>query len=150
AGLVELVGGGETGRPGADNGDALAGALGGRLRLDPAFLVRLVDDRALDRLDGDRRLADAEHARTLARRRAAAAGELREVVGLVQPFQRFLPEAAIDQVVPLRDEVVDRAAGGHAADERAGMAERHAAIHAAGALFLEHVLAGMLVEFLPV
>ena len=52
-----------------------------------------------------------------------------------------LPQAAIDQVVPLGDEVVDRAARGHAVEQRAGVAERHAAIHAAGALLAELLLA---------
>ena len=55
-------------------------------------------------------VVDAEHARAFARRRADAAGELREVVGLVQAIERFLPQAAINEIVPFRDEVVDRAA----------------------------------------
>ena len=38
AGLVELVGAGETGRAGADDGDFLAGADFGDARDDPAFL----------------------------------------------------------------------------------------------------------------
>ena len=111
AGLVELGGGGKPGGAGADDGDLLAGAHRRRLGHDPAFLEALIDDGALDGLDRDRRLVDAEDARAFARRRADAAGELGEVVGLVQPFERFLPQAAIDEVVPLGDEVVDRAAG---------------------------------------
>ena len=73
-----------------------------------------VDDGVLDALDGYRRVADAEHARALAGRRAHPAGEFREVVGLVQALQRLAPEAPVDEVVPLGDEVVDRAARGHA------------------------------------
>ena len=38
AGLVELVGAGEAGGAGADDGDFLAGAFVGDLRRDPAFL----------------------------------------------------------------------------------------------------------------
>ncbi len=134
AGAVQLRGGAKPGRAGADDGDLLAGARGGRLGDDPAFLPAVVDDGALDVLDGDRRLVDAEHARAFARRGADAAGELGKIVGLVQAFQRLVPEAAINQIVPLRDQVVDRAAGGHAADQRAGVAEGDAAIHAARAL----------------
>ena len=55
AGLVELRGGGETRRAGADDGDFLAGAHLRRLGHDPAFLPAAVDDGALDVLDRDRR-----------------------------------------------------------------------------------------------
>ncbi len=41
-------------RPGADDGDLLAGALRGRLGSDPALLEGVVDDRHLDLLDRDR------------------------------------------------------------------------------------------------
>ena len=83
-GAGELLGGGEAGRPGADDGDGLAGEAPGRLRLHPAVAEGLVDDRDLDLLDGDGGLVDAEHARRLARRRAEPAGELGEVVRRVQ------------------------------------------------------------------
>lgn len=45
------------------------------LRLYPAGFERVVDDGALDVLDGDGRLGDAEHARALARRGAHATRE---------------------------------------------------------------------------
>ena len=147
---VELGGGGQPGGAGADHGHLFAGAHRRRFGRDPAFLEAPIDDGALDGLDRDRRLVDAEDARTLARRRTNAAGKLREVVGLVQPFQRVLPVASVNEVVPLGDEVVDGAAGGHALDQRPGVAERHAAVHATGALFLEHGRVGVLVELLPV
>src|SRR5690606_37581318 len=91
AGAVELRGGGETGGAGADDGDLLAGADGGRLGDDPALLPTLVDDGGLNVLDGDRRGVDAEHAGTLAGRGAHAAGELGEIVGLVQAVERLVP-----------------------------------------------------------
>ena len=50
----ELLRGGEPGRAGADDGDALAGLGLGRLGQDPARLEATVDDRAFDRLDRDR------------------------------------------------------------------------------------------------
>ena len=49
-------------------------------------------------------------------------GELREVVRGVQPVDRLAPLVAVDQVVPVRDEVPERAAL---------VAERDAAVHAA-------------------
>src|SRR5262249_42058889 len=92
----------------------------------------------------------AQHARPLARGRADAAGELGEVVGLVQPLQRLAPQPAVDEVVPLRDEVVDRAAGSHALEEGAGVAEGDAAVHAAGALLAQQAFVGVLVDLVPV
>ena len=99
----------------------------GGSRHDPTFLEALVDDRHLDVLDRDRRIGDAEHARAFARRRTHASGELRKVVGLVQAIQRFAPVTAVDEVVPLRNQIVDRATVGR-------LTERDAAIHAARAL----------------
>ena len=97
--------------------------------------------RALDELDGDGRLIDAQHAGGLAGRGADAAGELGEVVGGVQAANGALPAAVVDQVVPVGDEVVDRAAG---------VAEGHAAIHAAGALLALLFFGERLVDFEPV
>src|SRR5215468_9992971 len=94
---------------------------------DPALVPRLVDDRVLDRLDADRVLVDAQRAGFLARRRADAPGELGEVVRRVQRLDRVLPVLPVDEVVEVRNDVVDRAAG---------HAERHAAVHAARALDL--------------
>src|SRR5207247_296530 len=79
-----------------------------------------------------------------------AAGELGEVVRLVQPFVRLPPEPAVDEVVPLRNEVVDRAARRHAFDERAGVAEWHSAVHAAGALLGQVHDVGVPVKLGPV
>ena len=50
---AQVVGGGEAGGPGADDQNALAGGLGGRVE-GPALLDRLVADEALDRVDADR------------------------------------------------------------------------------------------------
>ena len=150
AGLVQLRGGAKSRGTGADDRDFLAGAHLRRLGHDPAFFPAVVDDGALDVLDRDRRRIDAEHAGAFARRGTDAAGELGKVVGLVQPIERFVPQAAIDQIVPFRNQVVDRAAGGHAADQRAGVAERNAAIHAARALLAEFLLLHVKMELVPV
>ena len=115
-GPVQLRRGGETRRPGADHRDLLAGArrAAAAAATQPSSKPRSMIC-ALDVLDRDRRLVDAEHARALAGRRADAPGELREVVRHVQPLERLAPQPAVDEVVPLRDQVVDRAARGHAA-----------------------------------
>ena len=126
-GARELLRGGQTGRARADDRDLAAGPHGRHHRRDPPFRPRPFDDLDLDLLDGDRVLADAEHARRLARRRAQATGELGEVVGGVEPLDRVAPVVAVDEVVPVGDEVAERAAV---------VAERDAAVHAAPGLEL--------------
>ena len=64
----------------------------------------------LDRLDRDRVAVDSQDASRLARGRADAPRELREVVGGVKLAKRLLPAVAVDQVVPVGNDVVDRAA----------------------------------------
>jgi hypothetical protein len=104
----------------------------------------------LDIFDGDRRIIDAQHAGTFARRRTNAAGELRKIIGLVQAVQRLAPEAPINQVIPFRNQIVNRAAAGHAADQLAGVAERNAAIHASGTLLFQVGLGQVVVKFVPI
>ena len=133
AGAGQLLGGGETGRPGTDHGDRLAGQRRRAAAADPALVEGVVDDLDLDLLDGHRVLVDAEHARRLARRRAQPAGELREVVRRVQPLDRVAPPVAVHEVVPLGDQVAQRTAV---------VAERDTAVHAAAGLVAKGVVAG--------
>ena len=95
---------------------------------DVAGVPRLVDDRDFDVLDGDGGLVDAEHARRLAGSRAQPPGELREVVGGVQPLGGGRPVLAVGVVVPLGDQVSERTAV---------VAERDAAVHAAPGLLAD-------------
>src|SRR5581483_4337294 len=90
--------------------------------LDPALLKGPLDDRQLDLLDHHRVVVDLEHAGRLARRRTGEAGELREVVGVVEALVGLPPPALVDEVVPLRDQIPERAAV---------VAEGDAAAHAA-------------------
>src|SRR5690606_30570700 len=92
-----------------------------------AVFPSLVDDGVLDRLDADGVVVDVQRAGGFAGRRADAAGELRKVVGGMQHVDGAAPVLVVDQIVPVRDDVVDRAAA---------HAERDAAIHAARALHL--------------
>ncbi len=115
-------------------------AAGGSGRIQPCC-ERVVDDGLLDLLDGHRRLVDAQHAGGFARRRADAAGEFRKIVGRVQHANGFAPAAAIHQVVPVGNDVGERAAG---------VAEGHAAIHAAGALRAELVFGKVEIDLEPV
>src|SRR5712692_8838368 len=101
-------------------------------------------------LDGHRRIGNPQDTRPFTGSRAHPTGELREIVGLVETFQGLAPEAAIDQVIPFRDQVVDWAARGHATDQRAGVTERDTAVHAAACLILKLEHWEMIVELMPI
>jgi hypothetical protein len=92
-------------------------------------------------LDGDRRLADAEHAGGFTGRGADAAGEFGKIVGGMQDPDGFAPAAAVHQVVPIGNDVGERAAG---------VAEGHAAIHAACALRADFFFGEIEVDLEPV
>ena len=109
--------------------------------LNPAFLPTPVRDRFFDGLDGNGIVVDAEHARGFARRGANPTGDLGEVIGRMQHAQGLGPAAVVHQVIPVGDDVVDWAAG---------MAERDAAVHAAGALYLEGGLVEPVHDLAPV
>jgi hypothetical protein len=89
--LVELVGSGKTSRSGTDDGDSLTRAPLGRSRDHPAHLEATVDDCALNGLDANGVLVDAEDASTLTGSRADTSSELREVVGHEQTVESVLP-----------------------------------------------------------
>jgi len=130
-GATQLLGGSHAGGAAADDSDALAGEMPrrGRLGFDPALREGALDDRVLDLFDRHRvPLADLQHARRLARRGAEAPGEVGEVVGGVQLRDRLAPAVAVDEVVPVGDQVAQRAAV---------VTEGHAAVHAAGALLAQ-------------
>ena len=114
----------------------------GRNGSDPAFCEGPLGDLVLDVLDGDRLVVDGQRAGGLARRGADAAGDLGEVVGRVQVLGRLAPAVAIDQVVELGNAVLHRAAD--------GVAERNAAVHAAGRLLVEHAGDQRPVDLVPV
>ena len=82
----------------------------------------------------------------------------RSPLGRVADYKEFhehMPEAdlkkqgarCMDCGIPFWNQVVNRTAAGHAADEMAGVAEGNAAIHAARALLLEVGLGHVLVKF---
>src|SRR5256885_13158828 len=111
----------------ADDRNLLSGFGRRWLRLHPALLEGAVGDRALDGLDGDGVVVDVERAGGFARRRADPAGDFGEVVGGMEIARSLLPLVAIDEIVPVRDLIVDRTTG---------VAIGNATIHAACGLLL--------------
>ena len=122
AGARELLRRGEPGGAAPDDGHALARTACGGARFEAVRPARDVRDRPLDRLDRHGYAVDREHARRLARRRADAPRHLGEVVGLEEPLGRLVVSTAVDEIVPLRNQVSERTAR---------VAKRDAAIHAA-------------------
>jgi hypothetical protein len=143
AGARELLRAREPRGPRADDRDPPTGAQPRRRRArdDPAALPRALGQLFLDVLDGHRRAVEPEHARRLARRRAQPAGELREVVGRVEPPPRRLPLIAPQPIVEVGDRVAERTAL---------HAERHAAVHAATGLLTKLGLGLMTLDLAPV
>ncbi len=124
----------QAGRPGADDRHALSRALAGRLRPDPALGKAALDDAGvLDLFDGHcllmgERVHEPSH----------GAGHTRPVNSgkLLVRSSRFSASSQSPRYTRLflGDQVVDGAAGRHAAQQRAGVAEGDAAAHAAGGL----------------
>ncbi len=139
--LVQLSGHGQARGARAHHSDGRARARLRRVGVDPALVEAARDDGQLDLLDGDRVAVDVEHARGLARRGTDEAGELREVVRRVQLNQGVLPAVLVDEVVPVRDLVPQRAAL---------VAEGHAAVHAAPALLAQRLVVRQLEVLLVV
>ena len=122
---VELGRDGEPRRAGPDDRDRPPRAPVGRLGDDPALGVRALDDRQLDLLDRDRIVVDGQHASRLARSGTDQPGELGKVVGAVELIDRVAPLVAKHEVVPVGDQVAQRATF---------VAEGNPAIHAPRAL----------------
>ncbi|MNS75346.1 hypothetical protein D3C72_1088600 [compost metagenome] len=141
AGARQLLRARHAGGAGAHHRDLLARLAGRHLRRHPAFFPALVDDRVFDGLDAHGVAVDVQGTGGFTRRRADAARELREVVGGVQHVQRAAPVLLVHQVIPVGDDVVDRAAV---------VAERDAAVHAARGLLLGLVVGQVQHEFAPV
>ena len=124
AGARELLGGGEPGRARSRRWRCACRSSSPAARARPSLPRSARSAMAHSiALDGHRHVIDVERAGGLARRRAHAARHLGEVVGRVQVLRRLLPVGVIDEVVPVGDLVVDRAAGVTIGD---------AAVHAAG------------------
>ena len=141
AGPGQLLGCGEAGRSRAHHGHRAARPRRGRLRGHPSLAPGSLDDLVFDPLNGHRVVVDPEDAGRLARCRAQSAGELGEVVGGVEALDGVGPVVLVHQVVPLGDEVAQRAAV---------MAERDTAVHAARPLLLGLLCAEGLVDLTPV
>ena len=145
--VIELVGCRESRRTRADDRDLLAGSHLRRLRLRPAFRISSLHNGVFVCPHGYSIAFRAAGTRFFAKRGTHAAGKFRETVGQPQPVIRLLPCPSVDEIVPFGNEVAQRTAGNHPPDHHAGLAERHAARHAARRLFFLLRLGKRLVKF---
>ena len=134
----QLLRGGHTGGAGTDDRDFFAGLVFRRQRRDPTSLPTFIDDGVFDRFDADRIIVDAQRAGFLAWRGTNAAGKFGKIIGGMQRVERVFPVFAEHQIIPIGNDVVDRAAA---------HAKRNAAIHAARTLGARLVVGQMHDEF---
>ncbi len=129
-GTGQLLCAGQPRGAGAYDGNPLAAFVWRHLRYDPPLFPGAIDNGAFDGFDGDRVVINVQGAGRLAGRGADAAGKFREVVGGVQHLDGLPPLALVDQIIPIGDDVIDRAAV---------VAKGDTAIHAAGSLLSDRL-----------
>ena len=138
---AQLLSSSQARRAGAYDGYLFPDAHLSRLGTNPAFLESALDDALLVLLDGYWWLVDSQHAGRLARRGTDPARELWKIVRRVELTYGVLPAAAIYQIVPVRNQIVDGTAG---------LTERYSAIHTARALAAKFFLGKIEIDFKPV
>src|SRR5713101_8087703 len=141
SGAAQLLGRGQSCGARTNDGHLFPSANLWRFGMDPALNKPALHDIFFDLLDRDRRLVDPQHTRGFARRWTNPAGEFREVVGRVQLANCLFPTPVINQIVPIRNQVVDRTSC---------LAKRHAAVHAARTLGSKILFRKILIDLEPV
>ena len=147
---VQLHGGCKPGRTAADNGYFFSSTDFRRVRTDQSGVPGVFNNGTLVGLCRHRISVEIAGAGSLAQRRAYPGGKLRKTVGFRQAIIRLFPVSMIHQIVPLRHQIIQRAAGSHAGNHASGLAERHAACHTAGSLELLFFWSKAAVKFMKV
>src|SRR5579863_8490815 len=109
--------------------------------MNPSFRKATFHNILFDFLDRYGRLVDTEHARRLAWSRTDATRELRKIISRMQLTQRFFPAPAINQIIPVGDEIVNGTSG---------LTEWNAAIHAARSLLAQFLLRKIQIDLKPI
>ena len=137
----QLLSRSEASGAGANDCDAFFRFVWRYLRLYPTHLPALVNNRAFNRFDSDWLIGQIQRTGRLTRGRTNSAGEFGKVIRAMEDFDGFAPVALVNQIVPVRNDVVDRASV---------MAIRDTTIHATRPLFLEFVFGQGNNEFLVI
>ena len=109
--------------------------------------ISSLNDRVFIFFCGDRLSIQITGAGFLTECRTHSGSKFRETIRLCQSSVSHLPIAVIHQVIPLRNQVVQRTAGSHSADHHTSLAERNPARHTSCALKLLFFQGEMLMEF---
>ena len=109
-GAGQLLGAGKARRAAADNRHRTATRGLRRAGLDPVLGEGAVNNRTLNQLNRDRGILQVQGAGRLAGRGADAPGEFGEIIGRMQALGGPPPVVAVDQIIPVRDQVVHRTA----------------------------------------
>ena len=120
--------------------NGFTGFVSGRLGHNPAFGPSFVNNCMLDGFDPNGIIIDVQCASRFARRGTNTPGKFWKIVSRVKHIQSTTPILAKYEVVPVGDDVVNRAAV---------ITKRYAAIHAARRLFAGLLIREMQNEFTP-
>ena len=114
--LIELISHCKTGRPASDHRYLLSGSYLGGLGRCIALLISIFYDSVLVFLGGYRFTDQPASAGCFTESRTHSRSELRKAVRLFQSIVCLLPVSHINQVIPLRHQIMQRASTGHSAD----------------------------------
>ncbi len=144
--LVELIRSGKARRAASHHGHLFpcAHLWGPGIRI--TLLIGILNDGILVFLRGYRLSHQIAGAGRLAQGGADPGCKLRKAVGLCEPAVSLLPVPGVNQIVPLRHQIVERTAAGHPAKIHSRLAEGNAALHTAGPLEPLPLQRKMLVE----
>ena len=112
--VIEFIRRGESGRAAPDHGYLSSASDLRNSRLYAAVFIRCLNGKKLVIADGDRFTVFAVDAGFFTKRRADTAGEFREIVCFGESGESMLQIVIINLIVPLRDQVVQRASRHHA------------------------------------
>ena len=141
SGTSELLSHSQSSRTRTDDRNTLTSFHTGHLRNNPTFIPRAINDFDFDLLNGHWVGANAHNTGRFARSRAQPTSEFREVVRGVQTLDRIFPVVAINEIVPVGNQVAKWATV---------VTERNTAVHAATSLAIEFVSIEWFVNLFPV
>ena len=127
--LIELVCNSKSARTAADYRYLFTGSHFGRMRQSITLFICIFYDGILIFLSCHRISVKSARTCIFAKCRADTGGKFREVICLFQSVICLLPVSGIYQIVPFRNEVVQRASARHTAQIHPCLTERYTAFH---------------------
>ncbi len=147
---VQLVGHRQAGWAAPHNRNGLSGPRSGWFCRRIAFFISVFNNRIFVFSGGNGFSRQITGTGRFTQSRTHPCRKFRKIVGLFQAVIGLFPVSRIDEVVPFRNQIVQRAARRHAAKRHARLAERNAAVHTARPLLLLFFHRKMFVELVKV